>query len=207
MLKIINKKSKTGFSLIETMVALSILLLLLDAGWMLYKNSIDNSEIFSSGLDAQMEVRKAFSSMTAWIRSASPSSTGAYTIAAASSTGFTFFSDIDSDGVKEKIRYFKSGGTIKQGITKPSGSPLAYNSVDENISDIVRNIVNAEADAVFTFYDKNYDGTTAPLAEPINISEVRLVKITFLIDKILNRPPAAMNFTTQVSIRSLKDNL
>ena len=47
---------------------------------------------------------------------------------------------------------------------------------------------------MFRYYDTNYDGTTGALPEPINISAVRLVKITLVIDKdpsALPSPPHA----------------
>ena len=64
-----------------------------------------------------------------------------------------------------------------------------------------------EATPIFDYYDTNYDGTTAPLAQPVSAIAVRLVKITLIIDKNSLRPPAPITMTTQVSMRNLKDNL
>jgi hypothetical protein len=144
--------------------------------------------------------------MTAGIRSASLSSLGSYAIAAASSTSFTYYSDIDHDNLKEKIRYFLSGDIIKEGIIKPSGSPLIYNSANEKIYNLIHDVANG-SNPVFSYYDKNYNGATAPLPAQINIPDIRLIKINILIDANPLRAPGAVNFTTQVSIRNLKDNL
>lgn len=206
MLKNICQKSKPGFSLIETLIAFSIFLLLLDSVWVMYKNTNDTNSILTSNLSTQMEVRRAFASMTASIRSASPSSIGAYTIEAASSTAFIYYSDVDNDGLKERIRYFLSGDILKEGVIKPSGSPLTYNIANEKIYDIVHGLANG-TNPIFSYYNANYNGFTAALPAPINIPEIRLIKINLIIDTDPLLAPGAATFTTQVSIRNLKDNL
>jgi hypothetical protein len=145
--------------------------------------------------------------MTASLRSASQSSTGAYPIAAASSTSLTYFSDIDHDGLKEQVRYFLSGTTLKRGVIKPSGNPLTYNTANEKITNLVRNIIRDDANPIFSYYDSSYDGSSSAMTNPPNILNIRLIKITFLIDRDPATAPAAAEFSTQVSIRNLKDNL
>src|SRR3989344_4644245 len=119
-------------------------------------------------------------------------------------TAFTFYSDIDDDGLKEKVRYFLNGPLLQKGVIKPTGSPLSYNPASEKITTLIPNVTNA---TIFTYYDENYDGAGAELTSPINIPVVRLVKITITIDKDPNRAPVTTIFSTQVSIRNLKDNL
>lgn len=199
-------KSKSGFSLIETLIVFSIFLLLLDSIWVVYKDTDKTNTILSGNLNAQMEVRRSFALMTASIRSASPSSIGAYPIEAASSTAFIYYSDIDDDGLKERIRFFLSGHLLKEGIIKPSGNPLTYNPANEKINDLVHGLGNG-ADPIFSYFDKNYDGATAPLPAPVSLLDIRLVKINFIIDADPLRDPGPAAFTTQVSIRNLKDNL
>ena len=130
--------------------------------------------------------------------------TGAYVINQAEASSFIFYSDIDNDGLKEKVRYFLIGTTLQKGVIKPTGSPLSYNPLNETISTLAENLTNV---SIFDYYDKFYDGTTAPLSLPVNTSDIRLIKITIIIDKDPNRSPTAMTFSTEVSIRNLKDNL
>jgi len=160
----------------------------------------------SESLRAQEEARKAFKVITEETRPLSPSSLGAYAIAEASPSSFIFYSNIDSDPLKERVRYFLDGTVLKRGIIKPSGDPLSYNPDDETTSEIIHNVAN-DTTPLFSYYDSDYDGTTPPLGEPVNVSSVRLVKITVLIDKNPSQPPAAITMATQVSMRNLKDNL
>ena len=106
--------------------------------------------------------------------------------------------------MKEKVRYFLAGTTLQKGVIKPTGSPLIYNSINEKISTFVNNVIST---SIFDYYDENYDGTTAPLSFPVNVSDIRLVKITVMVEQDPNRSPTPMVFSTQVSIRNLKDNL
>ena len=201
-----NHNSKSGFSVIEVLVGMFILTLIGLAVYSFQKDVFSLNRIISSGLAAQDEARRALKSMSAEIRTASPSSLGAYAIIQTETSSFTFYSDIDSDSLKERVRYFVEDATLKKGVIKPSGMPLTYNPIDEIVSDLVHDIASA-ATLTFSYYDTDYDGTTQSLVEPINISAVRLIKITIVIDKDSQVPPGPMMLTTQVSIRNLKDNL
>jgi len=131
---------------------------------------------------------------------------GSYPIETAGITAFTFFSDINSDGLKERIRYFLSGTTLMKGVIVPLGSPLQYLSNTEVLTEIVHNVRNGST-PIFTYYDSSYNGSTSPLSQPVSILSVRLVMITLILEGDPNRQPAPITVTTEVSIRNLKDNL
>jgi len=201
-----HQNSKSGFTIIEVLVSIFILTLIGSAVYSFQKDVFSLNRIISDSLVAQDEARRTLKTMTAEIRTASPSSLGAYAIAQTATSSFTFYSNIDNDSFKERVRYFLDGTTLKKGIIKPSGAPLAYNPANETIIDLAHDVTNATT-SIFSYYDTNYDGTTQPLAEPINVSVVRLVKITIIIDRDPTKPPAPITLTTQISTRNLKDNL
>ena len=201
-----NKKNNSGLSIIEVLVVIFILTVI---GVAVAKFQIDIfsfSTSLSNTLVAQQEVRQAFKMMSGEIRSLSVSSIGSYPIAEADSTSFTFYSDIDDDGLKERIRYFLDGNILKKGTIKPTGSPLIYNPANEKVTEVVHYIANSGI-PIFDYYDAYYDGTTLPIPLPVNLSEVRLVKITIFTDRDPSRSPAPLSMTTHVSMRNLKDNL
>lgn len=200
------KKQQSGFSIVEFLVAMFILILMGLTIFYFQKDVFSFNGIISGVLNAQDETRRALKIMTAEIRTASPSSIGAYPVSEAATSSFIFYSNINSDSYKERVRYFLEGTTLKKGVINPSGSPLTYNPANETVSELVHDIANA-ATPIFSYYDENYDGTTQPLAEPINASEVLLVKITIIIDKNSARPPSPITMTTQISMRNIKDNL
>src|SRR3989344_3583844 len=198
--------SKSGFTIIEILVSIFILTLIGLAVSSFAKDIFSLNRITSDSLTAQDETRRALKTMSAEIRTASPSSLGAYALAQSAMSSFTFYSNVDDDSFKERVRYFLDGTTLKKGIIKPSGTPLTYNPADEAVSELIHCVANATT-SIFSYYDKNYDGTNQALIEPIDIATVRLVKITIVIDKDPQTPPGPVTFTTQISIRNLKDNL
>jgi len=189
------------------MVAIAIMVILIQATATFYNDIINTNTAMTGNLSSQMEVRKAFAAMSADIRSALPSSNGAYTIDTATSTYFAYYSDADNDGLKEKIRYFLSGKILKIGIIKPTGNPLTYNIANEKISSLINNVVNTPAKPIFSYYDSSYNGTSSPMTLPVSIPAVRLIKINVLVNHDQKYPAATIEFSTQVSIRNLKDNL
>lgn len=170
------------------------------------KDVFSTGRLLSDNLTAQSEARRALKMMSAEIRSASQGSSGAYTVASAATSTFMFYSDIDSEPLKERVRYFLEGTTLKKGTLKPTGNPLQYVPGNEVVSDVVRDIANGTT-SIFAYYDSTYAGTSSPLADPANPVAVRLVQITFAIDKSPLVPPPPMTMTTQVSLRNVKDNL
>jgi len=136
----------------------------------------------------------------------SPSSLGSYPIEIAADNTLVFFTDINDDGLKERVRYFVQGTTLKKGVISPTGSPLAYVSANETFTELVHNLRNGST-PVFTYYDTNYNGTTSPLTQPVDISFIRLIKVNMIVDVDPNRSPVPVTVTTQISVRNLKDNL
>lgn len=197
----------TGFTLMEIVVGVSILVLILVAAFIFQNDVLRLFSYTTSDITVQEQARKAFRQFTAEARSISPSSTGAYPLITVTGTTFTFFSDIDSDGMREQVRYFRDGSALKKGVIKPAGNPLVYNPANEVITVLISKVTNDPGTPVFSYYDENYDGTTAALADPVSVIQVRLVKVALVLDEDPNRPPGPLTVTSQVSLRNLKSNL
>jgi prepilin-type N-terminal cleavage/methylation domain-containing protein len=198
---------KKGFTLVETILTIFIFSLMMAAVTFFARNIFYLNNIASNTLSVEFETRKVLKPMANEIRSASPSSLGAYPLETLATSTFTFYSDLDGNGVKEKVRYFLSNGSLKKGVIIPTGSPLTYNSASEVITTVVHDVRNTATTSVFQYYDTDYDGTTAPLPSPVAISVVRLVKVSLVVDADPGRPLREKTVTTQVSLRNLKDNL
>lgn len=195
-----------GFTLIEILVTMAIFSLIMGAVGLFARDIFYYNNIFSGGLTSYDDAKKILQPITSEIRSASPSSLGAYSIEIADNTNFVFYSDIINNGLKERVRYFLSGTNLMRGVIIPSGNPLKYLSNSETVSEIVHNIRNGST-PIFTYYDTNYNGSTSSLPIPVSVLSIRLVKITLIIDADPNRPPLPITVTTEANIRNLKDNL
>jgi type II secretory pathway pseudopilin PulG len=206
-MKIISyKKNKLeeGFTVVEMLITIFIVTLVGIAIVNFQINIFSLNKISGDSMNAQTDARKALKVMSSEIRSISPSDNGSYAIALAATSTITFYEDIDNDNSKEQVRYFKSGTNLKKGVIQPTGT--IYNPANEVVTNLVSDLVNSSSSPIFYFYDKNYDGSTAPLSYPINIPSIRLIKINIFIDKDINKSPTPIHVTTQVSLRNLKDN-
>ncbi len=198
---------KEGVTLVEILISLSII------GFFVVTASTFEKDIFAlntnlqSNLNAQLDARHLVKIMIAELRKASASAEGSYAIDSASTTTMTFFSDVDSNGISDKVRYFLSSNSIKKGVIMPTGSPLVYNPANEVITTLINNAISSSTLPIFQYFPSTYAGTSSPLTYPIDISSIRLVKITVIIDSDPNRSPIPIIVTSSVSIRNLKDNL
>jgi type II secretory pathway pseudopilin PulG len=198
-----SPKHNGGFTLIETLFSAAIFVIIVGVMSLFFKNTWVYNAFLGSSLTGINSGRAALKTIVAEIRTASSGSDGAYAISAATATSFTFYSDIYNDGRKEKIRYFLENNQLKKGVIIPTGSPLAYTGT-ETITTLISNVTST---SIFNYYDKNYDGTTAALSLPVDVSNIRLVKITVTIDDNPNRAPGTITVSSQVTLRNIKDNL
>lgn len=202
-----TSKYRRGITLPELLISIAILSVIT------YTMSIFQRDIFSlnfsaqNNLAAQLDARHLLKQMVAELREASASSLGAYPIALASTSALTFYSDVDSDGIKERIRYYLSGTTLKRAQLTPTGSPLVYVDANEKITSVVANIANNATTSIFTYYPSTFAGTTTELTQPVTIANIRMVGIKVVIEKDANKSPNPIVVNTSVVLRNLKDNL
>ncbi len=200
-------KYTQGVTLVEIVVSSAIIGLLALAVGTFQRDIFTLNFSAQNSLSAQLDARHVIKKMVAELREASPSSLGGYPITVASSSALTFYSDINNDGNKERIRYFMSGTTLRRGELSPTGSPLAYVEANEKVSSVVSHIANSATTTLFTYYPSTFAGTTSPLTQPVVISNIRMVKITLVIEKDPNKTPIPLIVTTTATLRNLKDNL
>lgn len=198
--------NKQGFTAIEIMVALAIFVTIIILVTTLARNTVMYRRIFFSGLTGSDDARHILQPIANEIRSASQSSLGSYPLEVTDNNTLIFYSDTNNDGLKERIRYFLNGTTLSKGIIKPIGNPLVYAANNEVITPLMYNVANGVT-PIFSYYDTNYTGSTAALAQPVSPLAIRLIKVTVVIDADPANPPLPFTVTTQISFRNLKDNL
>ncbi|MFA6269695.1 MAG: prepilin-type N-terminal cleavage/methylation domain-containing protein [Candidatus Paceibacterota bacterium] len=201
-LKIDNK----GFSLAEVVVVVAIASIIFMGVFNLGQSIFSFNSTAQKNLSAQSDGRRVLKSIVKELRSASQGSLGSYPIVLAGTSTLTFFVNLDSDSYKEQVRYFLSGTELKRGVTKPSGTPLSYNSVNEQVITLVRDINNGST-AIFEYFDSTYAGTSTPMIQPVQITKIRLIGVTIKIEKDPNKSVGPVIVTSQVFLRNLKDNL
>ncbi len=124
-----KSKISTGVSLVEMVVAVAIFGVIAIAVGNFGSSIFTFNSNAGENLSAQSDGRRTLKTIVVELRGTSPSSLGAYPLAQVATSSLIFFSNIDADNLKERVRYFLQGSELKRGIIKPSGNPLTYNLV------------------------------------------------------------------------------
>lgn len=202
---ILNSNSR-GFSMLEMIVVIGLFILFAGtiAELLIWGNH--GKDVVFEQLSKQNDGRLASQNFLNDLRRASYSSIGAYPIELAAPNQIIFYSNVDVDSWKERVRYFVSTTTLRRGLTKPTGTPLTYNINNEEIVDIAYDLNNTTT--IFYYYDQNYDGVnnTSTMSFPIDIAKIRMVGIKLWLDLHPNVSPAPLYIEGKTEIRNLKSN-
>ncbi len=194
-----------GLTLIEVLVAMAIATATLTVVTY-FTLDISNFGIdLGNRLESQREAEIFLRTILPEIRSMGPAANGAYTIAAATATSLTFYTNIDDDAVAEQVRYFLDGTTLKRGITEPTGSPAQYPPASEVVREVVHYIVPGTT--IFTYYPEGNPSATGPLASSPPIVQIRMIEAHCTTDKDTSRPPLASTVSINVMIRNLRGEI
>jgi len=190
-----------GFTLVEMMIAIFIFVLGMGAITSVTANLYGTySYLFQQSI-AIGEARRGMEAMIKEIRSAENGQDGAYVIATANDYIFTFYSDINGDGLTERVRYFIDGINLKKGVIRPTAYPYQYLSQDEKISIITSYIRNQPP--IFHYY--NGQGTELPAPARLKDTKMMMIYIVVNVDPL--RPPSDFKLESYVQLRNLKTNL
>ena len=197
------KKSENGFTLLEILVSMFIFTGVVLAITSLALDFAGYGIFFGESLEVQEELTKTAKTMETELRGMGPAINGAYQIQVAAGNTITFYSDYNLDGQAEQIRYFLNGGTLMRGVTHPSGNPLQYPAAQEKTTEVVHNVISNPS-TIFTYYGSGYSGTEAPLASPVNVSNIRLIVVTITSDKQAKGGSGPATEILKVAVRSLR---
>lgn len=204
----ISASTKTGFTLIESMMSVVLLALIMGA---VYGFICWGYQTYNFTFQQNQAVRKAnfgIEVMVKEIREARGGNDGSYLIEKADDNEIIFYSNVDNDDDTERVRYFLQGNIFKREIINPIGWPIYYPEEEEYkntivLSEYVRNDV---ADPVFTYYNGDWPGDIInnPLSSPDRISETRLVHIYLKVNVDPNSLPNDFELESDAQIRNLK---
>lgn len=197
---------RSGFTVVEIIIVIGILAGIVGLSASFQAGVFRMNRMFGSSVDASFEANRAVKEMGRIIRSLAPSEQGAYPVEMAATSTFTFFSDIDHDGVVERVRYYLATSTLMMGVVEPSGSPLTYTLANEKKTQFIHYVRNGSSTPLFTYYDRNYTGTTSPLVQPVATQSVRHVRVHVFVDTDPSQLPGPLSIISGMTFRNLKDN-
>lgn len=193
-----------GFTLLEAVVVIGILGVITVVLTNFQTDVFRDYSIASAGITADGEMRSTVRSFMRDLRAAAPAQTGAYALETAGTSTLTFYSDVNGDLLRDRVRYYLSGSTLVRGVTPPTGSPASYLTSNERLTSVVHNLALG-ATPLFSYYDGNYTGTTSPLTQPVDVALIRYARMTLIVDADPNRSPSPAMLSGGVMIRSLKN--
>lgn len=195
--------SRKGFTLIETVVAMGIVMVVAVLFMRFSRDVTDSTVRFSGSLLTQQQLNVTMQVLLPEIRSASQGNDGSFPIAHAATSSFQFYSDIDRDGLFDRVRYYLQGTTFTKGVIEPTGSPLAYVTSTETFQDLVYNVIPGSQ--IFSYYDKTATSTAStPLSQPVDVSRVKAVRITLVANQGTSSTPSLTGVETTATIRNLR---
>lgn len=188
----------------EAVFALGIFSLLSGGAAYLVINAFRTNSLAWDTLSAQSYGRRALQEVIDDLRRAEQSNLGSYPLEYASGTEVRFYANLDEDSLREKVKFWLEDGFLKKGVIKPTGDPLTYSSANEQQTIVAGDIVNSGP--IFYFYGEDYTGSESSLAEPVDVTLVRMAKVSLEIEKNPLRNPNPLRVESMVQIRSLKAN-
>ena len=197
-------------TLIEGLVAIAVMLIAMEGFTQFFVRSWNtNKFILEEGL-ASAAASRATNKIITKLRSVRQADNGDFPIESGSDFDLKVYIDIDDDGVTERVHYFLDLATdqLKVGVTNPVGTtPVSYPAADDTVSILTDYVVNENANPVFYYYNKNYPGDTVnnPLTTPINVEDVRLIRVHLLVNIDPVRAPNNINIESFADLRNLKN--
>lgn len=201
MLKCLNDK---GFTLIEMMVAIIILVVMMLTITRFFVTLYREQGTDVVRLQSVESAGRAIDNLHSEVRKMNRGANGSYYIASAQAQTLIFYSDVDNDGLTEKIEYILNGTNLERKLTEP-GALKDYSGAPTTTV-VVNNVVNG-TDPVFQYYDENYiplaSPAPSPLASPVNVTQIKLIEIDFDISTDINKLPGPIHVETKIQPRNL----
>lgn len=201
-------KNTCGFTLVETLVALTIFGLGIAAIVLVFSKTVKNKAYALEMGKSSFVVSRSMGDLTQYLRRARQSDAGAYPIVSADDNDLVLYSDYDKDGETERLHVYLSNGRVYLGLRSPSETfPPTYAAGDEITLELAKQIVNTASDPMFSYYNKDYpaDNVNNPVDTPADVSEIRLIKMFLKINIDPNRAPDNIQQETFVEMRNLND--
>lgn len=196
-----------GMTLVEVLITLSIFIVLMGAITLFEYNIFSYPKNISGSYNTAQSSEALLRTMSKEMAMMMTGDNGSYALSFAGTSSVTFFSDVDSDGAVEQVRYYLSGTILNREVIEPSGSTvITYSSGNGSTNNILGDIRNGTT-SVFTYYDGDYDGATSAMGQPVSAASVRLIKISLILDSDPNNAPSPRIYSTAVNLRNLKSNL
>ena len=158
-----------------------------------------NASSLEQGLQVET-ARRGIELFVRDVREATYADHGAFPLNDIATSSTVFYSDTDTDGSIEQIRYTLLGTKLYRNVTDASGTPSAYTGggATTTVSEYVRNF--DENVSVFRYYN----ASSTEVLPGGALSSVVSVTITLIVDIVQKHTPGTFTLTENATIRNLR---
>lgn len=195
-----------GMSFIEMIVAILIMLLGMSGFTYLFVDSWRSNKFIIEMGNASLLASRSVNNLVADLRKVRQADNGDYPIESGDDFDIKVYIDIDNDGVTERVHYYLQSGSLYRGVREPVGNlPVNYPNGDGTTTLLANSIINSNAQPVFSYYNDEYpsDTTNNPLVTPVNVAEVKMVKVHLMVNIDPLNVPEHINIESFAELRNL----
>lgn len=194
-----SKVLKTGFTLIEVVVAIGIFILMMLAIHRVFVVFYMNQKQSIQTIERTNKARYVINVMSNELRQMNRGQGGGFRLVTAEKNKIVFYSDLDNDKETEKIEYYVQNNILYKSVLSAGSFP--YYSGTSTVTVVFDGVMNG-VDGVFSYYNQDYTGTETALAFPVDNIKVKLVGINLLLDDVNSSLTPVLNFSTKVQLRN-----
>lgn len=133
------------------------------------------------------------------LRNAGSSDLGGFAIATATSQELVFYSNADNDPGIERVRYFIEGEAFMKGVTKATGSPLAYDASSEVFRQVAVNVQNGTS-SVFYYFDTNGNELLNAATQK---GRIKTIRVSIIVNSSSGKSISDYLAETDILVRNL----
>jgi hypothetical protein len=192
-----------GFSLSEMMLTCVILPVTLAASFLVFQTLSTNYDTIQTKADITGDTQQVLDTMVREIRQAQEIASGGGAFSVATPSTCTFYSDIDHDGVPERVSYYVNAGALYRVVGRAAISVFPYNYVDAVPARVLD--LGGGPSGIFTYYDNGVPPGTVTSSALLNT--IAVVGIDLRAAKASKSGAVSADMSTQVKVRSLFNSL
>jgi len=183
----------------EVIVTIGVFSVIMSGVTLMFTTSWKNYNYIMSTNSASIAANQGMSNIINILRRVRNADNGSYPIESVGDFDLIVFSDLDKDGITERVHYYLNSGNMVVGTSEPSGFPLTYPGTDTTTDIVIKNITNEATEPIFYYYDN----ANALLSTPVsNLIDVKMIGVNLIIEK----RDGDLNIESFASLRNLSDH-
>jgi hypothetical protein len=205
MKKIFFQKNKSGMTLAETLVAITIFTIGITGFTELFVQTWkSNSFIIEKGQIITLATQ-VLRGMEGRLRSLRQGSNGDYAVKSGNDFDLVVYLDDNNDSKVERVHFYldKLNDKLQKGVTNP-GEDGSYPSGDQSIITLASYVTNTDSQPIFYYYGKNYP--PASLSTPVIPTDVRLIEVSLWVNIKPLTAPDNINIQSVTQLRNVGEN-